>query len=288
MAGMHCKIKYQKSMVVLIATLLVGCSARHAPAPVSTIYTGNTTSNQKIHPSATFHTVKRGETLYSIAFRADQDFRKLAEINGISAPYTIFTGQKIRLKGSAKKSVKKAVKPDQKLTKKADIPKIAKTVNQKSTKAVAREKSKEYGDSQARQKTYSAQAVKKQSYSNKVSWRWPTKGKLSRRFSTKENGYKGLQITNRVGTPITAAADGVVVYAGDALRGYGNLIIVKHNDDYLSAYAHNKRIVVTEKQTVKAGQKIAEMGSTDASVVGLRFEVRYRGKSVNPLKYLPK
>ena len=93
--------------------------------------------------------------------------------------------------------------------------------------------------------------------SSKVKWFWPAKGKVTKRFSNKENGYKGLQITNRTGASVLAAAQGTVVYAGNALRGYGNLIILKHNDDYLSAYAHNSKLLVREKQKVKAGQKIA-------------------------------
>jgi lipoprotein NlpD len=120
-----------------------------------------------------------------------------------------------------------------------------------------------------------------------VRWHWPAVGKVTKHFSDKENGYKGLQITNVEGTPVKAAADGVVVYAGSALRGYGNLIILKHNDDYLSAYAHNSKLQVTEQQKVKVGQKIAEIGSTDATKTALRFEIRFRGQAVNPVKYLP-
>jgi len=120
-----------------------------------------------------------------------------------------------------------------------------------------------------------------------LSWFWPAKGKIIQRFSNKENGYKGLQIANKKGTAVFAAAQGTVVYAGSALRGYGNLIILKHNDDYLSAYAHNSKLLVKEKQIVKAGQKIAEIGNSESSVTALRFEIRYRGKAVNPAKYLP-
>jgi lipoprotein NlpD len=123
---------------------------------------------------------------------------------------------------------------------------------------------------------------------NNLCWYWPTKGKIIKKFSKKENGYKGLFIQNKIGTDVLAATDGIVVYAGSALRGYGNLIIVKHNDDYLTAYAHNQVILVKEKQQLKARQKIATMGNTGAKSVGLRFEVRYRGKSVNPMHYLPR
>jgi len=96
-----------------------------------------------------------------------------------------------------------------------------------------------------------------------------------------------LQIKNKLGTSVTAAAAGIVVYAGSALRGYGNLIILKHSDDYLSAYAHNDRLLVREQQKIKVGQKIAEMGNTDATQTALRFEIRYKGQAVNPSRFLP-
>jgi lipoprotein NlpD len=116
-------------------------------------------------------------------------------------------------------------------------------------------------------------------------WRWPTDGKVIENFSGAEGGNKGIDIAGSKGQAIVATADGRVVYAGNALRGYGNLIIIKHNDDYLSAYAHNDTMLVRE-QEVKAGQKIATMGSTGTST-RLHFEIRYKGKSVNPLQYLP-
>ncbi|EIS87623.1 murein hydrolase activator NlpD, partial [Yersinia pestis] len=118
-------------------------------------------------------------------------------------------------------------------------------------------------------------------------WRWPTDGKTIDSFSASEGGNKGIDIAGSRGQPILATASGRVVYAGNALRGYGNLIIIKHNDDYLSAYAHNDTMLVREQQEVKAGQKIATMGSTGTSSVRLHFEIRYKGKSVNPLRYLP-
>ena len=115
---------------------------------------------------------------------------------------------------------------------------------------------------------------------------WPVKGPILARFSHQEHGNKGLDIGGAVGTPIKAAAAGQVVYAGNALRGYGNLVIIKHNDDFLSAYAHNHRLLVKERDSVSAGQLIAEMGNTDAERVQLHFEIRFRGQSVDPLKYL--
>jgi len=118
-------------------------------------------------------------------------------------------------------------------------------------------------------------------------WRWPTEGKVIENFSATEGGNKGIDIAGSKGQAVVATASGRVVYAGNALRGYGNLIIIKHNDDYLSAYAHNDTMLVREQQEITAGQKIATMGSTGTSSTRLHFEIRYKGKSVNPLRYLP-
>jgi lipoprotein NlpD len=120
----------------------------------------------------------------------------------------------------------------------------------------------------------------------KLNWLWPTEGKIITGFSDTEN-LKGIDIAGKTGQPIVAAAAGKVVYAGTGLRGYGKLIIVKHNNSFLSAYAHNKDILVKEGQQVTRGQKIAEMGNTDSDQVKLHFEIRRLGKPIDPLKYLP-
>ena len=124
--------------------------------------------------------------------------------------------------------------------------------------------------------------------SSNVSWRWPASGRIIQGFSSTDGGNKGIDIGGSRGQAVNAAAAGTVVYAGNALRGYGNLIIIKHNDDYLSAYAHNESILVKEQQQVKSGQQIAKMGSSGTNGVKLHFEIRYKGKSVDPIRYLPK
>ena len=121
-----------------------------------------------------------------------------------------------------------------------------------------------------------------------VAWQWPTSGNIIQGFSNTDGGNKGIDISGSRGQAVKAAASGRVVYAGNALRGYGNLIIIKHNDDFLSAYAHNDRILVDEQDNVKAGQKIATMGSTGTSSNKLHFEIRYKGKSIDPTRYLPR
>ena len=112
-------------------------------------------------------------------------------------------------------------------------------------------------------------------------------GKVIARFSGGK-GSRGIDIAGNMGEPVRAAAPGLVVYSGRGLRGYGNLIIVKHNNDFISAYAHNKRLLVKENEIIKAGQKIAEIGNTDSDIPKLHFEIRFKGKPVDPLRYLPK
>ncbi len=125
-------------------------------------------------------------------------------------------------------------------------------------------------------------------FAHKIKWQWPNDGKIIEGYTRGEHGNKGIDFGGQRGNQVRSAAAGKIVYAGNALRGYGNLIIINHNDDYLSAYAHNDDILVAEGQTVRSGQTIARMGDTDSSNVRLHFEIRYRGESVNPLNYLPK
>jgi lipoprotein NlpD len=116
-------------------------------------------------------------------------------------------------------------------------------------------------------------------------WQWPAPGKVIEGFDETRN--KGIDIAGNDGDPVLAAADGEVVYVGAALRGYGNLVIVKHSEEFISAYAHNKQILVKQGQAVKRGQRIAEIGRSDADRTKLHFEIRRQGKPVDPLKYLP-
>jgi lipoprotein NlpD len=118
-------------------------------------------------------------------------------------------------------------------------------------------------------------------------WAWPTKGTLISRYSSNGSLNKGIDIGGDLGQPVLAASGGTVVYAGNGLRGYGELIIIKHNETYVSAYGHNRRLLVREGQQVKVGQTIAEMGSTGTDRVKLHFEIRRQGKPVDPLQYLP-
>jgi lipoprotein NlpD len=121
-----------------------------------------------------------------------------------------------------------------------------------------------------------------------LTWTWPMTGSLLKRFSTEGVGSKGIDIAGKRGDIVKAAADGVVVYAGEGLVGYGKLLIVRHNDEYITAYAHNDRLIATEGQKLKLGQTIAEVGSTGTDKDKLHFEIRYKGKPIDPLTILPK
>ena len=224
-----------------------------------------------------YYTVRKGDTLYSIAWAIKQDYRKVAQWNGIHKPYTIYVGQRLRLfphKTSAppKQVAKKTTSSRKPVT---GPPKSATTSRKPppSTRTASK-------PSPPPSSSHSLGPVRK--------WRWPTRShKVHERFSP-DNGQLGIDITGRKGDGVYAAADGQIVYAGSGLRGYGKLIIVKHNNTYLSAYAHNSRILVSEGEYVKSGKKIAEMGNGGGSRYKLHFEIRKKGKPVNPLKYLPR
>ncbi|MBE0369430.1 lipoprotein NlpD [Pseudoalteromonas aurantia 208] len=273
-------IKINIQILFLVILFLSACSTNHKPAPVTNLSSGKTSSKHKIHIKNNQYKVRKGDTLFSIAFSANKDVRAVAKINNITPPYLIYPGQKIYLENSKNKNKKVKKHAVKVVNSKINIQKS----NKQQKKELDKPKQREYVQKEQK----SSVKVPKQMISKKVQWRKPVIGKVIKRFSVKENGYKGLLIANKHGTPVRAAAAGTVVYAGSALRGYGNLIILKHNDDYLSAYAHNSKLWVKEQQTVKVGQRIADIGNTDATETALRFEIRYRGQAVNPLRFLPK
>ncbi len=204
-----------------------------------------------------YYTVVRGDTLYSIAWRYQIDYKSLANWNGIRSPYTIFVGKKLRLIPPPKKpihTVTKAEKPK-------PVPKTDPKPKVSVTKPIVKKVPK------------------------KIIWVWPAKGKLI--SSNTASARSGIDIKGNMGQVVKAAAAGKVVYSGSGLVGYGNLIIIKHNNSFLSAYAHNSRLLVTEGADVSSGQPIAEMGNSATNQVKLHFEIRKDGKSVDPRKYLP-
>jgi len=284
-------VKYTFLYFILAITLF-SCSSRNTPAPVSSIHSTSVLNegNRNTIKSSQY-VVKKGETLYSIAWRSNSDIRKIAQLNNISPPYRIYPGQKLFLAEHKSKKTTKASRdkvPHKKQNKSSTVS------NKKSQKnRLASTKKLAYGENISTRKSNENSTLASEEassdFSQKISqWQWPVKGKVVEYFSNSAQGNKGIDIAGRRGTKIRATAKGKVVYAGDALRGYGKLIIIKHNDDYLSAYAHNDRILIKEQQQVNRGDIISTMGDTDANKVMLHFEIRFRGKSVNPLKYLPK
>ncbi|MDC9582643.1 murein hydrolase activator NlpD [Xenorhabdus sp. PR6a] len=258
------------------------------------IYSRNYESIPKGSYSGSTYTVKHGDTLFYIAWITGNDFRDLALRNNISEPYSLNVGQILRIGNTtSKNSVLIASNSTQSKIKQVDFQKInaypATIDRPRSGKMLPKETIS--GSDDASTKVSTATDTGINSAINGIdtinSWRWPAEGKILEGFSDSKGGNRGIDIAGSRGQPVFATASGKVVYAGNALRGYGNLIIIKHNDDYLSAYAHNDTMLVREQQDVQAGQKIATMGSTGTSSVRLHFEIRYKGKSVNPLRYLP-
>lgn len=212
--------------------------------------------------------VQKHDTLYSIAWAFGMDYRDLAAVNHLKPPYKLNRGQKVYIakpqivKKASKSKIKAPAKSSAKPTRALPQPSIKKTPIPKASETVPQQKV--------------------------ASWLWPVSGKIVGVFNNTLGGNKGIDLTSRFGAPICASAAGRVVYSGAGIRSYGNLIIIKHNDDYLSAYAYNKRMLVHEGQMVKQGEKIAEMGKNDAGATRLHFEIRRSGKPVNPQFYLPK
>jgi lipoprotein NlpD len=221
-----------------------------------------------------YHIVGKGDTLYSIAWRYNYDYKAVASWNKINAPYTIYPGQLIRLKPILKK--KSTPLKSKTVTKKTPPTSPPKPISKPIPKK-APEKSKVVV-----QKSKAKAALP----TGPIKWSWPTTGKLVK--SNSPTSKKGIDISGKSGQRIKAAAAGEVVYSGSGLLGYGKLIIIKHNETYLSAYAYNSKLLVREGERVKADQQISEMGQDHTGRTVLHFEIRKNGKPVTPTKHLPK
>ncbi len=233
--------------VIMLLTLffLSSCSDRNGFAPVVE------SQWKRFDRNVRQYTVKRGDTLYSIAFRYDVDYRQMANYNQLRSPYTVRIGQKLRImppvRHIQKPTPRQLIRP---------VPRPA----------------------------HIAMNVPSPVQSN-TSWVWPARGRIVANFSP-QNGIKGINISGKKGDKIYAASSGVVAYSGSGLAGYGNLIIIRHNSRFMTAYGHNLRNNVHEGQTVQKGQVIADMGLINRRYWGVHFEIRQLGKPVNPLIYL--
>lgn len=226
--------------------------------------TANTRATSTVNTQARTHRVSRGETLYSIAYQYDLDFRALALANRLVPPYTIFVDQELSLNAD------NPVAPTSSVNSNLGTP--------VANNSVARAQGTNTTNTGViRQAIGSASSI--------PSWRWPHSGRIVRNFSLQT---KGIDIGGRQGDPVYAASDGDVVYSGRGIQGTGELIILRHSDRYLSAYAHNSAMLVKEGDRVEAGQQIAEVGNGPAGEAMLHFEIRVDGKSADPMEFLPR
>lgn len=296
---------------VLAALLLLAGCASNSPAPVAERGGQPTsTSPAPVAPKDTY-TVKSGDTVRSIAREHNMDFRELIAMNNIESPDRITPGRVLKIKPPADQSsvastapvtsdvvvarpigndpvVEKrplgantdTLKREPKAGKEAYSDQaLAQAQNQGQPKAVVAPTP----NADVKPETKPADSA---SPGEELGWIWPTGGKVITQFS--EGGNKGIDIAGKMGDQVVAVGDGRVTNANNALRGYGYLIVIKHSGNYITVYAHNSKLLVKDGQTVTKGQKIAEMGNTDADQVKLHFEVRQQGKPVDPLQYLPK
>lgn len=284
---MHKKINFLKQIALLTLVILAsGCvsSGRSIPAPVEDKGTPKKITSTKpvqattpakvavqtteVQSKAGFYTVKQGDTLIKIGLDHGQNWRDIMRWNSIENANLIEVGQVLRItppaEALAEEVVIKPVTPPGNVSSTSDEPKIS--------------------DKPANTPSSSANQSNPEAAEETISFSWPVQGNVLAGFDDLKN--KGIDIAGKLGEPVLASADGKVVYAGSGLRGYGNLVILKHNNTFLTAYAHNQSLTVKEDQLVKRGQKIAEMGNSDADGVKLHFEIRKMGKPVDPLKLL--
>jgi lipoprotein NlpD len=279
------------SAIALVAGLL-GCSganpdnlrpwedARQPSAPNATRSESSKVYGSKLRLGQPY-VVIRGDTLYAIAFRLGIDFKELAARNNIGPPFTIKVGQKLSTDIAA---VTPPEKSSSRLTKTPKTKKSPSKASKTTKPTVSAPKPSKV--TTVIKKSSSASKPRSSLVTQPVSrWRWPSEGKVIRTYSS--NLHKGIDLSGDRGDPVRAVARGKVVYAGTGVTGYGSLLIIKHNDTYLSAYGHNERLLVSENTSVTAGQQIATMGSSGTDSVKLHFELRRRGKPVDPLTLLP-
>ena len=293
---------------LLLSVLLAGC-ANHPPAPV--IDRGGafarTPAASAVESRAGYYTVKKGDTLYSIALDQGQSYRDVAAWNNIDNPHMIKVGQSLRV-APPQEEAGAVIKP----IKSGDVVEVRPLDSQPIAAAPAAS-SQFKQEPKAGKQVYSDEAWARAQRNEVTSpppvaavkpaepavaekpalpageevsdWVWPTAGKVGTPFA--EGSSKGIVIPSKLGQPVLAASGGTVTLVSNAVRGYGNLVVIKHSQTLLSVYAHNSKVLVEEKQTVSKGQKIAEVGASDTDSPRLHFEIRRMGKPVDPLKFLP-
>jgi lipoprotein NlpD len=292
----------------MLLVLLAGCSSQPVYAPVgardTTQKPAAKTSTARSTPAKTYraptgrpvtrsttgyHVVRRGETLYSIAWSYGLSYKELAAINRIRPPYTIYSGQRLRTSANKPRTASAGADSKRKPARNSTTGRATAAGTAPVKTPAATEKPAPATTSQVANKS-PAQAVVVAGVGlpdGVQRWIWPTSGRVLQGYQPDSPGKKGIDIGGRAGQSVMAAADGKVVYAGSGLVGYGRLIIIKHTESLLSAYGHNSELLVREGERVKAGQTIAKMGNSGTDRTQLYFEIRKDGKPVNPLRYLP-
>ncbi len=320
----HCHTR-KLLISAIVAAFICGCAAPRpapvverqpevvVPAPAATTAPAPAPAARTPDSQPEFYTVKKGDTLYSIALEYGLDYRELAEWNNLGPVYAIRIGQQLRLRPPPGSVVTAPLKEPPPVTGKPVGTPLPTPRQSEMVKSQPQAVKVPYSDEAlaklsavpAPQTKPASAAVAKaeprteekpapqpekpavpETDAEKVSWAWPVSGKVIAGFNESSNA-KGVDIAGKLGQPVYAAAAGKVIYSGDGLRGYGKLIVVRHNSAFSSVYAHNSDLLVKEGATVTKGQKIAEMGSTDADRVKLHFEIRRFGKPVDPMKLLP-
>jgi len=249
--------------VLFLVVLVSGCGTtpRVPPSSGTSAY-----GVEHARLTGTWYRVKKGDTLWSVSWRAGVDYRTLARWNRLKSPYTIYPGQLLRLKP----------------------PKSSTTSRSASTSAPRRSSSAGSSTASTRKKKNGTARKSGKQVASALRWRWPLRGTVVSRFSYRDPDKDGIKIAGKRGQKVVAAEAGTVVYSGSGLIGYGQLIIIKHNNEFLSAYGHNSRLLVKEGQKVKRGQHISDLGVNSAGKALLHFEIRRYGKPVDPLAYLPR
>ncbi|WP_284090275.1 peptidoglycan DD-metalloendopeptidase family protein [Acinetobacter pittii] len=271
--GQQSRVHIQKDKIMKIMLLSVAVGFTIAMAGCASKPQINNSSRYAMAPN--YYTVRSGDTLSGIAMRYGLDYISIAEMNDIAPPYRIYVNQSLRLKkGSSPRTVSTQVmaQPEQIKRQTIALPTTQPVtpVTQPTTTAPS-----------------TNTTVTSVAPNSSLRWIKPNNGPVIQGFNL-ANNVKGIRYGGNQGDPIYAAADGQVVYAADGLKEYGNLVLIKHIDGYISAYAHNSKMLVKSGDNVTAGQKIAEMGSTGASQVMLEFQIRLDGKPINPINLLPK
>ncbi|HEX5755823.1 MAG TPA: peptidoglycan DD-metalloendopeptidase family protein [Arenimonas sp.] len=262
------------ALLLILCALLLACGQSRI---VKREYPGEPRRGAPVQVIDGAYKVRKGDTLYGIAFRHGLDYRDVANWNRIGAPYTIYPGQVLRLQPSTRTAQRPAPPARQ-----PTAPNRPVTTMPAPSKPPAKP-----SPASPSKPAPAAPAASPVPTVAPGRWQWPTLGQVIARYVAGDPTQQGIAIAGKSGQPVQAAADGVVVYSGTGLVGYGEVIIVKHSDEWLSAYGHNRRRLVAEGEAVKSGQTIAELGRSGTSRDMLHFEIRRNGKPVDPLTLLP-